>query len=154
MTYEEYKRSRQSEFDNLPIFFAFSDEQFEKEMNKRGLTGKDTKKVYGMGNGGFYLKKDAHIIHDFLNKKDELPELMQNEDFAEDAFLYEMFNHELCYNSQGAWDVCSCFGNCEYGDGKTSKDYLKEMGYGEGTIKAYRRAKVRYYDKVSEWEVV
>lgn len=154
MTYEEYKKSRQSKADSLPIFFAFTNEQFKKEMEKRGLSENDTDKIYGMGNGGFYLKSDAKIIHDFFNQKDELPELMQDRKFAEDAFLYEMFDHELCYNSQGAWEVCSCFGDCEYEEYKTSADYLREMGFGEETVKAYRVAKARYYDKIAEWEVV
>lgn len=149
MKYEEYLKERKSKLDTLPIFFAFSDKQFDDEMKKRGLSGKDTKKVFSLGNGGYYLRSDAQIIRDFFNQKDELPELMKDREFAEGAFLYEMFNHEFAINMQGAWEVCECFGECEYQECKTGPEYLKEMGFGDETIAAYRAAKERYYDKVS-----
>ena len=46
MTYEEYKTKRQKEFNELPIFYAFSDKQFIEQMEKRGLTIADTVKIY------------------------------------------------------------------------------------------------------------
>lgn len=152
MKYWEYKKARQAQFDALPIFWAFSDKQFELEMKKRGLSVKDTKKVYGLGNGGFFLRSDAKIIHDFFNQEDELKKLMQDYDFAENAFYEEMMNHEYRYNLQGAWEVCNCFGDCEYKEGKSAADYLKDIGYGENTIKAYDAARARYYEAAREWD--
>lgn len=135
MTYQEYKKARQDEFNNLPIFFAFSNEQFKRAMEERGLTENDVDKVYRFGGtGGFYLKKDADVIRNFMNKPDKLNEYMKNPEFAESAFYYEMGNHEYHINWQGDWDVCSCFGDCEYSDGKTYVDYLKEIGYGLATL--------------------
>ena len=81
MTYQEYKKARQDEFNNLPIFFAFSNEQFKRAMEERGLTENDVDKVYRFGGtGGFYLKKDADIIRNFMNKPDKLNEYMKNPD--------------------------------------------------------------------------
>lgn len=151
MTYSEWLKERQDEVNKLPIFYAFSDEQFEREMSKRGLTVDDTDKLYRLGNsGGFYLKTDAPIINAFLEKEDELPKLMENLEFAEQAFYYEMGNHEYHINWQADWDVCSCFGACEYGEDKGYVDYLKEMGYSDEVIQTYRKARKKFLKEAEE----
>ena len=38
MNYREYKAQRQYEFNSLPLFFAFSNEQFDNGMKKLGIT--------------------------------------------------------------------------------------------------------------------
>ena len=143
MLYDEWRVKRQSEFNALPIFFAFSNEQFEAALAARGLTRENLDQVRKVA-GGFCLAKD---------KPDELPELMKDAEFAEGAFYSEMCNHEFGINCQGAWDVCRCFGEPEYYEGKSGAAYLREMGYGEETIKAWGRAKQRYYKaaEAGEW---
>lgn len=150
MTYTEYKAARQGEFNALPIFWAFSNKQFEEAMRERGLTMNDTDKVFSIGHGGFALKRDKDVILAFLNKEDPLPELMKNPVFAFDAFYYEMCNHEFAINTQGSWDVCSCFGECEYSNDKGGAEYLSEMGYGDDTINAYYAAKAQYFRDAEE----
>lgn len=151
MTYQEYKQQKQDEFNSLPIFFAFSDEQFEKEMNKRGLTSKDTDKIYSLSStGGFYLRSDAEKVHEFIHRIDPLPELMKDDDFAESAFYYEMKNHEYHINWQGDWDVCNCFGDCEYKEQNTYRDYLKIIGYSENTVQAFYRARRKFLQDCSD----
>lgn len=146
MNYSQYRKAKQKEFDDLPIFFAFGDRQFKEEMEKRGLTEKDVDKIYslGKGYGGYYLRSDADIVRAYFQKEDELPELMKDKDFAVSAFYYEMCNHEYGINYQGDWDVCTCFGNCKYMPDKYGEDYLKEIGYGDDVIDAYRIARSRY----------
>lgn len=151
MTYQEYKDKRQSEFNALPIFWAFSMKQFEEEMNKRGLTKDDQDKLFKFGNGGFYLKSDADKIREFINKPDEFPELAKDKDFLLSAFNYEMDNHEYAINYyQGDWDVCSVFFNCEYEDSKDYKDYLKEGGH-EDWIPVYEQARKEHFERAKEW---
>lgn len=151
MTYKEYIKKEQEEFNKLPIFFAFGKKQFKEEMEKRGLTENDTDKIYSIkGTGGYYLKSDAQQIRDFMNRPNKLAELMNNDDFAESAFSYEMWNHEYGINWQGDWDVCSCFGKCKYEEYKDYKDYLSEMGYSDKTIKSYKRAMEKYYIEFEE----
>jgi len=144
ITYDDYKTARQKEFNELPIFFAFSNKQFEKAMNERGLTIHDTDKIYKISGGGFYLKKDAPIIRAWLHKEDPLDELMKDADFAEGAFYSEMANHEYHINYQGDYDVCSCFKECEFVNGYGYAEYLTEAGYGKDTIDAFKRAKERF----------
>lgn len=154
MNYKEWKDKRQKEFNALPIFFAFSWDQMEEELAKRGLTKKDTDKIYSIGNGGYYLRTDAPKIREWVNGSYELPQLMNNEEFAASAFEYEMENHEYAINMQRDWDVCNCFCErpCEYGENKTHVDYLTEQCHANW-IPAYERALQEYNKKAiaNEW---
>jgi len=147
MNYQEYREKRQKEFDELPIFYAFNDKQFEEALAERGLTLNNLDQLYKLPAGGFYLKKDHEKIKAFFEQPDQLPELMKNFDFAESAFYYEMCNHEYIYNWEADYDVISCFAKITY-TGDTSdherRDYFEQAGWGPETIKAYRAALVRY----------
>jgi len=146
MNYKDYVAKKQKEYDDLPIFYAFSNEQFKNAMEERGLTEQDTDKVISLGiAGGFFLKKDRPIIDAYFQKKDVLPELMKDRDFAIEAFRYEMGNHEYFINWQADWDVCSCFGSCEYDESKTGGDYLREEGYPEEVVEWYYEARAQEY---------
>ncbi len=154
MTYEEWKDTRQKEFNSLPIFFAFNNQQFKEAMEERGLTENDTDKIYKLGYGGFYLRTDAQKIRDFILMPNELPELMKDHNFAVSAFLYEMQNHEYAINRyQRDFDVCDCFleSEPEFGDNKDYNDYLKEAGH-EEWIEPYREARQKYFELEREPE--
>lgn len=143
MKYQEYKEKRQKEFNALPIFWAFSEKQFAEAMEERGLTEDDTDQIYSLGMGGYYLRSDADVIREYFNRPDELRELMNEREFAESAFYYEMQNHEYPINWQGDWDVCNCFGSCEYEEGADGAYYLRDMGYDDNVVFAYKRARAR-----------
>lgn len=147
MTYEEYRNERQKEYDALPIFYAFSDWQFEEAMEKLGLTVNDTDKLYKLGKtGAFYLKKDAPIIEAFFKGRDKLPDLMKDYDFCFGACLYEMNNHEYCINWQGNYDVLSCFGNIEYTeDADELKQYFDQLGWSDTQRRAFLAARKKHY---------
>ena len=117
-----------------------------------GLTMEDTDKVCRISGGGFALKTDLPTIRAFIDRPNPLLELMKDQAFAESAFLYEMQNHEYGINWQGDWDVCNCFGNCEYATEKSGPDYLREMGYDENVVNAYTLARRRYYKLAEENE--
>lgn len=151
MTYEEYKTKRQKEFNELPIFYAFSDKQFTEQMEKRGLTIADTDKIYRLGDtAGFYLKSDAQIIQDYFNKPDELEELLKDYDFAFGAFYYEMGNHEYHINWQADYDVCSCFGHVKFSETYDLVDYWNQLNFTETTRKAYKDARAKFYKDADE----
>ena len=156
MTYQEYKDNKQAEFNALPIFFAFGMEQFKGCMEERGLTENDVDKVYSIGSGGYYLKKDADVVRAYFNREDELPELMKEYDFAFGAFYYEMCNHEYCINLQRYWDVCSCFCDKElpfYDDDyfhESVKMYADIMKWTDTTRRAYVDAERAYYKAAEE----
>ena len=153
MTYQEYLKEEQRAVNELPLFFAFSNEQFKKAMEERGLTIDDTDKIYRFGDtGGFYLRSDSDKIKAYVNREDKLSELMKDHKFAVSAFRYEMDNHEYCINDyQGDWEVVGCFcrHRLEYGDDKGYCDYLKEAGM-EELIPAYQEARSSHYKAAEE----
>ena len=155
MTYKMYRQNEQKACDDLPLFFAFTNEQLENALKERGFDslGEGVKHIYKFGNtGGFYLKTDAEVIRAYCNRPNKLPELMKNEKFAIEAFEYEMCNHEYAINYyQGDWDVCSCFCKCEYGDDKDWRDYLREGGYDETVLGYFLKALAKYKKKSSRW---
>lgn len=140
MRYVDYSQARQEEFNKLPIFFAFSMEQFNKQLEERGATVKD---IYRLPAGGFYLKKDSEVIKTFFSKDHdaELRQMMENDhEFAREAIQYEMFNHEYAINWEGDWDVCSCFGKVDYEEGKPGYEYMKDLGFSDAVVEIYREA--------------
>jgi len=144
-TYEQYKRERQAEFDALPIYWAYSDEQFEAVCRKVGANGPDDFYTTKSLMGGFYLKSDADVIREYLMKPDPLDELMRDYEFAKGAFRYEMGNHEYFINRyQADWDTMSCFIDIEFADEGT-EGYLARSGWDEQTKQAYRDAKREEY---------
>ena len=153
MTYKEWKEARQKEANDLPLKFAFSNEQFKKMMEEWGLTEDDTDKIYSLGfGGGYYLRKDAELIRAYFSKPCDIKKLMRDEAFALEAFEYEMWNHEYIINWQGDWDVCNCFSSkeLEYSSEKTFEDYLLEAKYPKYVIKYYIKAKQNYMEKAKE----
>ena len=136
MTYREYRETKQKEVNDLPLFFAFSNKQLDEALEKRNATVKD---IYRLGDtGGFYLKKDAEIIRAYFSKDNQLPALMKDYDFAVEAFLYEMNNHEYAINWQGDWDVCAvfCDKEPEFSEDKTYVEYFSR--HPETTRVSYR----------------
>ena len=95
MDYREFKERKQKEFNELPLMFAFSNEQFEE--GKKKLCVKDDKELVSIGGGGFIKKVDAHLLDEMINRHNkEYEELMQNDEFVYSAFYYELGNHEFC----------------------------------------------------------
>ena len=74
----------------------------------------------------------------------------QSEEYMVNAFYYEMGNHEYCINWQADWDVCSCFGECKYGEDKSYVDYLTEMGKAN-LIPAYQKAKQKHFEDAEKY---
>lgn len=91
--YKSMKEKQQKEFNEFPMFFAFSDEQFEEGMKKLGLNPSETDKIYKFGGtGGFYRKENATLLHEMLKRHDEE---MNNAIKNDDEFIFDMFNYEL-----------------------------------------------------------
>ena len=145
ITYEEYKAARQAEFNALPIHWAFGEEQFALICEELGASGPEDVYTDKSLMGGFYLKSDAPTVRAYLEKPDELPELMRDYAFAKGAFHYERNNHEYFINYyQADWDTMSCFIEIEYRDEGT-EGYLARSGWDEQTKQAYRDAKREAY---------
>jgi hypothetical protein len=93
--YVEMKERHQKLIDELPLKFAFSNEQFKNAMEELGLTENDTDKVVGIGGGGFCLPETAEkLVNYYKQFNEEEEKAFKNDDFLQSAFEYELANHE------------------------------------------------------------
>ena len=91
MMYREFKEMKQKEFNALPTMFAFSKAQLEEQMQKLGTNKSE---IVNLGYGMFMRKQDVYLLDAFEGKYEAMQkELMENDDFLLDAFLYELRNH-------------------------------------------------------------
>lgn len=148
MKYTEFKDMLQNKVNDLPMFYAFSNEQLDNALDDMGLRLKDMKgnKIVRLGFGAYCLKCDLESIMSELNAVDDAKrEFIEDYEHAYDAFMYEMGNHEYHINYEGDWDVLSCFGLndnvCEYEDGKDVDEYMDAMGLSPVTKAAYHGAR-------------
>ncbi len=121
MTYYEFKKQQQGEFDKLPMRAAFGDKQFKEMMAEWGLTTskEDLEKICSIGAGAYCLTKDYHLFIEFSErsvKEDE--EFYSNDENLKDALIYEFGNHECGYT----WD----FENGIIALGFTVKEFLSD----------------------------
>lgn len=97
MKYLSLVNQHQQELADFPIMWAFNDEQFKEGMKKLGLKEDETNKIYSIDGGGFIRRKDATAFNEMFERHErEMKEAFQDDDFAYDAFLYELANHEFC----------------------------------------------------------
>lgn len=104
-TYAEMKKRHQEEVNALPMYWAFSDEQFDQQLKELGLTRNDTGKLCKTFGGGFCLTKDAQMIADTLTRNVKEVEAAIKADetgdgFIKGMFLYELRNHEYTYTCE------------------------------------------------------
>ena len=105
MMYREFKEMKQKEFNALPTMFAFSKKQLEEQMKKLGTNKSE---IVNLGYGLFMRKQDVYMLDAFEGKYEAMQkELMGNDDFLLDAFLYELRNHEyiVTYEVEDALEV-------------------------------------------------
>lgn len=99
--YIELQSRQQKEFNELPLGFAFNDEQFKEMMDWWGLTVSDTDKIARVG-GAFIQKKDLEHYHEVVDRFGKEMKEAIAADKTGDGFIYQMFltelqNHEYGY---------------------------------------------------------
>jgi hypothetical protein len=101
-SYLTLKEKHQKEFSDFPIFFAFSNEQFERGMKKFGLNPDDTDKIYSLsGTGGYYLRSDAEALHDMFDRHERERQEAIEADTTGEGYIFDMFNYELANHEYG-----------------------------------------------------
>lgn len=100
--YRAMRDKHQEEVNAFPMFFAFSNQQFEEGMKKLGLKPTDTKQLYKLGGtGGFYRKSDAPALREMFKRHDEEMAAAIAADETGDGFIYDMFDYELANHEFG-----------------------------------------------------
>lgn len=134
--YKELKNRQQEEFNKLPISYAFGNQQFTEMMKGWGLDPeKDIEKIYCIGNGGYYQKKDQVLLHETMNRFEKEVQEAIAEDKTGDNFIYEMFLCELRDH--------------EYSFTRDGEDALDALGYTLDQVQADKCLK-RGFEKAKE----
>ena len=101
-SYRELRERQQKEFNELPLGFAFSMEQFRGMMEEWGLDPeKDQDKLYQIPGGGFIQKKDHKHFHEVADRHAAELEAAKKSDTDGTGFLYQMFLYELDNHEYG-----------------------------------------------------
>ena len=108
--YLDLKEKHRKEFEEFPIAYAFSEKQLEEALEKLGATREECVTVFN--HGDIVKKTDAKRLVELLERQQAelLTRIMDDIEFAEAAFLYEMDNHEYAINWTADEDVLACFG--------------------------------------------
>lgn len=93
--YRKLKNKHQEEYNALPKFFAFSEENFEKGMSTLGLQPTNTDKIYQTEMGMFYRKEDEPLFKETIQRFHDALQKAISEDETGDNFIYQMFYTEL-----------------------------------------------------------
>lgn len=94
INYIDLSSRQQKEWNDFPMFFAFSQEQFSEGLKKFNVTKKD---IYSIESGGFIRKSDSERLNKLIDKHHkENEDAMKNDKFLFQAFRYELGNHEFC----------------------------------------------------------
>ncbi|MGE4354221.1 MAG: hypothetical protein AB7D36_09075 [Oscillospiraceae bacterium] len=143
--YTKLKKRHQDEFNAFPMFFAFTNESFERGMAELGLSPVDTDKILKLGGMGGFMRKSDETAFDEMTIRHECEraEAIQN-DKTGSGYIFDMFRYELA--------------NYEYGYTHSLSDTLEALGLTYDQVKSNPRLKRglekahrRFYDYPFEW---
>lgn len=142
LTYRELFDKQQQELSDFPIAYAFNKQQLEEALVKLGA--KDVSECVTYLDMGDVMKKtDVPAFKEMLKRhRKEMLEAIGDPEFAYEAFLYEMDNHEYAINWSGDEDVLGCF--------YLNPKMLKEMKLED----AYNRARAAHFKHAREWDMI
>lgn len=101
-SYKELRERTQEEFNKLPIYFAFDDEQYKRLLSKLDLTDEEARNgaLMSLPSGGIIRSSDEDLVigtfKRFWDAKNEaIKEDLTGNGFIYQMFLYELQNHEF-----------------------------------------------------------
>jgi hypothetical protein len=97
MKYLNLVNAHQQELNDFPIMWAFNDKQYEEALQRLGVKETERDEIVTINGGGIMRMKDVPAFREMLIRhKRERAEAFKDDEFAYDAFLYELANHEFC----------------------------------------------------------
>lgn len=140
--YLDLQKRHQKELEDFPITYAFNDEQLEEALEKLGATKEECITVFG--HGDIVKREDAKRFIEMLERhtKEIKQHLIDDVEFAEAAFLYEMDNHEYAINWSADEDVLDCF--C------IDWEFIRK----HGLQMAYDSARNKHFKQMEDWGVI
>lgn len=107
-SYTEMNKRHQKIINELPLYWAFSDKQFNKVLEELNVTRDE---LMSGPSGSIIKKTDKDIVLNTLKELDfKMKKALTDMDFFKEAVIYEMSNHEYQINCQGDYDVLSSLG--------------------------------------------
>ena len=140
--YLDLKKQHEKELSEFPIAYAFSDKQLEEALEKLGATKEECVTVFG--HGDIVKRENAKPFIEMLERHTQeiKQKLIDDVEFAEAAFLYEMDNHEYAINWSADEDVMACF--C------IDWDFIRK----NGLQMAYDSARNKHFKQMEDWGVI
>ena len=140
--YLDFKKRQQKEFEDFPIAYAFNDKQLEEALEKLGATKEECVSVFG--HGDLVKRENAKDLVKLFTRHDkELREkLKSDKEFAYEAFLYEMDNHEYALNWSADEDVLAALG--------IDFMFIRK----NGLQMVYDQARDKHMEHAREWEMI
>lgn len=140
--YLDFKKQQEKEFAEFPIAYAFNEKQLEEALEKLGATKKEVMTVFG--HGDVVKKEDVKALVALLERhtKEMKKKLIDDPEFAEAAFLYEMDNHEYAINWSADEDVLDCF--------SINWDFIRK----HGLQMVYDSARNKHMRHAEEWGMI
>lgn len=140
--YLELQKKHQKELEDFPIAYAFNEKQLEEALEKLGATKEECVTVFG--HGDVVKRTDAKRLIAMLERQTEdlKQRLKDDPEFAYEAFLYEMDNHEYAINWSADEDVLACF--------SISFDDIRKWGL----QMVYDQARNQHMRNAEEWGTI
>lgn len=140
--YLELKKQHEKELSDFPIAYAFNDEQLAEALTKLNATKEECVTVFG--HGDIVKRENAKPFIAMLERhtKEIKQKLIDDVEFAEAAFLYEMDNHEYAINWSADEDVMGCF--C------IDWEFIRK----HGLQMAYDSARNKHFKRMEDWGVI
>ena len=140
--YLDLKKKHEQELSDFPIAYAFSDEQLATALEKLGATKEECVTVFG--HGDIVKRENAKPLIKMLQRHTQeiKQKLIDDIEFAEAAFLYEMNNHEYAINWSADEDVLDCF--------SINWDFIRK----HGLQMAYDSARNKHFKQMEDWGVI
>lgn len=138
MNYLDLKQKKQKRFDDFMSQyggFAFSDEQFEKQLEKLNAEPKD---LVSIGLGGFILKSKQNEFMEIIEDETISNQIKNDDELLYQAIFYELGNHEYIISIDREEAKKTIFANLDLTEEelkneriskiikKATKDYMKE----------------------------
>lgn len=135
--YSQHKSRQEAERDTMPMFFAYSIERLNEQMETRGIKTFD--EITSLGSGGYIKKGELNNLVEMVNRhvaEDE--EAKKDPEFVYDMFRYELGNHEFCITHELDDTLAACSVTEEELEGnemfriqlgKAVQDYLADCEY-------------------------
>lgn len=140
--YLDFKKQQEKEFAEFPIAYAFNENQLEEALEKLGATKEECVTVFG--HGDIVKREDAKALIELMGRHvgKMKQKLIDDPEFAEAAFLYEMDNHEYAINWSADEDVLDCF--------SINWDFIRK----HGLQMAYDSAKNKHMRNAEKWGMI